>query len=349
MDRPNVLPEIIPVLQHYAIRPHFAEDYGKVKKVYTQSGNYALKKIDPRHGVDFIRHLQYLYHKGYSRIVPIFPAQDGRYAIYENEGLYYLMPWLSNDEKESREEKPFRLFRELARLHSVSSKEVEISQEAREFHYENTIEKWEKDEEFLEGFIEVCEEQVYLSPFQLIFSLYYHNIRQAMEFAKGKLQEWHEKTKEQKKSRMVLLHGKVSPDHFLYDEKGYGYFANFEAARYGSPMQDLLPFLSRYLNTLPKRSDECVDWISNYLGYFPLKEEERLLFLSYLAYPSSVLRTVVNYHMPKNRLDERKQVQKLQRNFWHLKNTEYVAMRLEEIERQKAQAKAAAQQEKAQS
>ena len=57
--------------------------------------------------------------------------------------------------------------------------------------------------------------------------------------------------------------------------------------------------------------------------------------------------------MQKTKLDERKYVQRLQRHYWHLKNTEYVAMRLEEIEQQKqaaiAEAKRQAEQEGAQS
>lgn len=343
MDYDNALPETAGVLRNYAIVPFFVENHGKIKKVYSQSGNFALKKIDPHKGIDFIRHIQFLYRKGYNRIVPVFPTSDGRYAVYENNALYYLMPWLANEEKENRDERPQQMFRELARLHTLSSKEVDVSQEAREEHYENTIKQWEKDEEFLNGFIEVCESEWYMSPFQLTFCLYYNNIRQAMGFAKEKLNNWQEKTKEQKKARMVLLHGHLSTEHFLYDDKGYGYFTNFEKARYGSPIHDLLPFMSRHLRVRLKHSDECVDWISTYLKYFPMKEEEQLLFLSYLAYPTGMLKTAETYHMQKGKVDERKHVQKLQKHYWHLKNTEYVAMRLEEIERQKQQALAAAQ------
>lgn len=335
MDNDNALSETAGILKHYGIKPYYVEDHGKIKKVYANSGTYALKQIDPHKGIDFIRQVQFLYQKGYNRIVPIFPTGDGRYAVYERNRLYYLMPWLLNDEKENRDERPVQMFRELARMHTLSSRELEISQEAREEHYENTIKQWEKDEEFLEGFIEACEEEWYMAPFQLTFCLYYNNIRQAMGFAKEKLESWREKTKDQKKARMVQLHGYLSTEHFLYDEKGYGYFTNFERSRVGSPIQDLLPYLSRHLKTRLKRADDAVEWVSTYLTYFPLKEDERLLFLSYLAYPTGMLRTAEAYFMQKTKQDERKSVQRLQRQYWHLKNTEYVAMRLEEIERQK--------------
>ena len=100
-------------------------------------------------GTDFIRHVQFLYHKGYNRIVPIYPTLDGRYAVLYENTLYYLMPWLANEEKEDHHEKNKQLFRELARLHTLSTREVPIRNEERKAHFETTMHVLEKDEEFL--------------------------------------------------------------------------------------------------------------------------------------------------------------------------------------------------------
>jgi spore coat protein YsxE len=346
MDDRNFLKEDSEVLKQYPIEPYFAEDFGNVKKVYTRTGTFALKKIHPYNGIDFIKQTQFLYQKGYNRIVPIYPANDGRYAILHNKALYYLMPWMPNEIKEGHNsERHQQMFRELARMHTLSSKELEINPELKKEHYEQTLKEWEKEEEFLNGFIESCENRVYMSPFELTFCLYYTQIHQAIQFAKQKLESWHEKTKDQKKTRTVLLHGKVSTEHFLFDDRGYGYFINFENSRRGSPIQDLLPFLARSLKTLPKRSDDCVDWVYSYLKYFPFREDEMLLFLSYLAFPAGILRVAETYHQRNADLDERKFVQKLQRQYWLLSNTAYVVTKIDEIERQKQQA----QQEGAQS
>src|SRR5205085_3500799 len=90
---------------------------------------------------------------------------------------------------------------------------------------------------------------------------YYNEISQALRFSKAKFEEWYESTKDAEKARMVITHGKLSSEHFLYDDRGYGYFINFENARYGSPIHDLLPYLSRALNTRPKRNDTAIDWV----------------------------------------------------------------------------------------
>ncbi|MBU8879581.1 spore coat protein YsxE [Bacillus sp. FJAT-29790] len=343
MNEKNRLLKVAPILKQYSLEPHFVEEMGRVQKIYTNKGVYALKRISPHHGGDFIRHVQTLFQKGYNRIVPIFPTVDGRYAILHENALYYLMPWLANEERENRFERHQQLFRELARLHTLSSKEITISKEERTEHYESTLLEWEKEKEFLDGFIEACEQKEYMSPFELNFSLCYHDITEALRFSTTKLNEWYEKTKDSDKARTVIVHGKVSTEHFLYDDRGYGYFTNFEKAKQGSPLHDLLPFLSRTLKTMPKRSEECIEWIYTYLKYFPFREDEQLLFFSYFAHPGAAIRSAEKYYKKQNKKGERKAVLHFQRQYWLLKNTEYVVMRMDEIEKQKAQAKAQAE------
>ena len=43
-----------------------------MKKVYSDRGTFALKSILPHNGIDFIKNVQKLYHRGYNRIVPIY-------------------------------------------------------------------------------------------------------------------------------------------------------------------------------------------------------------------------------------------------------------------------------------
>lgn len=348
IDLSDHLQEVAPILKRYGLSPHFVESFGKVKRVYADKGVFALKKLSPKHGTDFIRHIQFLYQKGYNRIVPIFPTLDGRYAIIHQDSLYYLMPWLSNEVKEDRDERHQQMFRELARLHTLSVREVSINKEEKKEHYENTVHEWEKEQELLEGFLSQCESKWYMSPFELLFCMYYQEISQALRFSNNKLKEWFEKTKNDDKGRAVLSHGKLSPEHFIYDDRGYGYFSNFEVSRQGSPMHDLLPFLSRTLRTYPKKWEECVDWLYTYFKFFPLREEELSLFLSYFAYPSMLLKTVEDYYKNPAK-HERKYVQRLQRHYWQLKNIEYIVMRIDEIERQKKLEKEAQSQEGAQS
>ena len=343
MNDSNRLEYVTPILKNYHVEPYFIEDYGIVQKIYSDKGTFALKKVPPTIGTDFIRHVHLLYQKGFNRIVPIYPTMDGRYAVLHENSLYYLMPWMPNDQKENREYKNHQLFRELARLHTLSAKEITISQEERTEHYEKTIQQLDKHQEFLDGFIDECEKKTYMSPFELLYCLYYNEISQALRFSKSKFEEWYESTKENDKARSVITHGKLSSEHFLFDDRGYGFFINFENARYGSPIHDLLPYLSRALNTSPKRNDTALDWVYHYFKYFPFKEDEKLLFYSYLSLPIPIMQVAESYYRKQRPRNEMKFVRQLQHRYWHLKNSEYIVMRMTEIENQQKQAKEGAQ------
>ena len=322
-------------LQNYQLELEFYEDFGKVKKVYTNNGIFAVKTIKANGGFDFIKNVQTLYQNGYNRIVPIFPAIDGRYAILHNDKLSYLMPWLPNEVEEERNERHQQMFRELARMHTLSSKESAIPVQERKEHYENTLQEWEEQREFLLEYMNTIEKKWYMSPFEQFFCLCYYDVSQALTYSMNKIKRWYEQTKEEEKVRNVITHGNVSIHHFLYSENGYGHFINFERTKTAPAYFDLLPFVVKQLKTYPIQSEETVEWINRYFQYFPFKEGEMLLFMSYMAYPANCLKIVDQYSRKISGKDELQFCRKLQRQYWLLKNMEYIIMRLEQIEESK--------------
>lgn len=318
----------------YGLQVDFVEQYGKAFKLYTDKGEFALKRMNAKRGLDFFYYIQQLYQQGFNRIVPIYPAQDGRYGILHGNFVYYLMPWLKHEEAQPSQ-KYFDLFRELARLHSISVREVTISKEERKEHYETMRARWERERDSLEEFLEKCEREVYMSPFQLYFCTIYSEIAGGQRFALQKLKEWYDTTQDVEKSRSVIIHGKLSGDHFFYDDKGYGYFSNFEKAMIASPLHDLLPFLDRMFHTHLRQFDQSIEWLETYFRYFPLNSEEILLFQSYLAHPGPIYRVIKDYFLQQEEHKELEWIRRLQRQYWRMKNTEYVVMRIEEKERRK--------------
>ncbi|WP_050615943.1 spore coat protein YsxE [Bacillus testis] len=346
MERGEGIPKYIEnIMSHYDLRVLYSESIGRVHKIYSDQGAYALKSIAPEHSMDFIKHVQRLYQRGYNRVVPIYTTLDGRYGVLHEKKLYYLMPWMNSDESGERNEKHKQMFRELARMHALTAKEIKVETEEREIHYEKTKDQWKQQQAFLGEFIERAERKWYMSPFELMFCSYYFDVSQALAFSTKKFDEWYEKTKEEEKVRTVVAHGKLSIQHFLLNERGAGYFINFENAKPAPAHFDLLPFFVKYCQTYPVRCDECVEWLYHYYKYYPMKEEEMLLFTSYLAFPASFLQTLETYHTKKYEVkNERQYVAQLQRNYWQLKNIEYMVMKIEEIEAQKKAAKQAAEQ-----
>lgn len=339
----NASVDLQEICKQYLLHVHYSESFGRIHKVYTDKGTFALKSIPAEQSMSFIRHVQRLYQRGYNQVAPIYLTSDGRYGVLYGKRLYYLMPWLTNDESGERNEKHKQMFRELARIHSLTVKETPVEKEERELHYERTLDGWKKQQSFIEEFVSHCEGKWYMSPFELLFCSYYYDLSQAVAFSIRKFEEWYEETKESEKVRTMIIHGKFSLQHFLLDERGVGHFINFENAKAMPPHYDLLPFFVKYCHTYPTRCDECIEWLYYYARYLPMRDDEMMLFISYLAFPTNILHIAETYHNEKyERKTEYQYVNQLQKYYWQLKNIEYFVMKIEEIEGQKKAAKAAA-------
>ncbi|OCS84129.1 spore coat protein YsxE [Bacillus badius] len=316
------------IWKSYGLTPVHIETIGHVQKGLTDKGTFALKRIPSAQGMDFLFHIQKLYQAGYHRFVPVYPTLDGRYGVLDGSYIYYLMPWIESGGQKVTEMEQ-KMVRETARLHLVSSADVPVSKQARIEQYERTKNLWERQEEHLEQFLELSEKEVYMSPFQLLFCLYYTDIRQAFFYAKEKLKAWKEATEEEEKERTVQIHGKLDPGHFLMDQGG-GYFINLEQSRRATPIHDLIPYFVHTLDGYPERSALAKDLFNRYTSFFPLKKGERLLFQSYIAYPGATYETAAAYFSGQRKQNEYHYTRRLQQNYWQLKNIEYFVTELKE-------------------
>lgn len=316
------------ILNRYGLIPINVEQIGKVKKVDTRFGNFALKELPQGTGRGFIQYIQTLYQMGFNRIIPIQPALDGSYVVNVQGKDYYLQPWLAGGNSGDRTEISGQLFRELARMHSYSVREVRVSKEELARQYEAAKGSHEEQKQFLERFVDYCEKQWYMSPFELQFCTYYHSTMQAVNFSLGKLDEWRETSRETGSVRMCIAHGRVSPSHFIADERGNGHFINFEKAVYSVPYHDLIGYFYRSLRSYPVMRDDFVEDYETYQRHFPLREEEKHLMLSHLAWPGELIRCAKRYIDPKSSLTEREHVKALQRSYWQMKNIEFVAVKI---------------------
>ncbi|KMY56223.1 hypothetical protein AC623_14080 [Bacillus sp. FJAT-27231] len=317
------------IWKSYGLTPMHIEEIGQVQKITTDKGVFALKRIPSIRGMDFLLNMQKLYQAGYHRFVPVYPTLDGRYGVLEGAHIYYLMPWIESGGQQIAETEK-KLIREVARLHFVSTAEIPVAKAARAEQYEQTKVLWERQEEHLEQFLELSERETYMSPFQLLFCMYYTETRQAFSFAKEKLKEWKEETEEDEKERTVQVHGKLDPGHFLIDRSGGGYFINLEQSRRATPIHDLIPYFARILDTFPENSASARELFAYYAEFFPLKKGERLLFQSYMAYPGAMYQTAAAYFSGQRKQSEYRYTRKFQQDYWQLKNIEYFVTSLKE-------------------
>ena len=317
-------------LEHYQLQLNYFEEFGKIIKVHTNNGIFVIKSVPATKGIDFVKNIQQLYQKGYNRIVPIFATVENSYGVIVDHQLWYLMPWLPNQHGVEGAERKKQLLRELARMHVLSAKETTVDTEEQEAHFHTTKERLERQQSFLEEFSQLTERKWYMSPFELQYCAYHQDIYQALNYSIKKLTEWYDRTKEEGKIRVVTAHGKLSLDHFLYAENGYGHFINLEEADEVAAHFDVLPFTADLLDTYPRQNSDILDLLDYYFKFFPWRIEEIMLFSSYLASPERCVAVVEDFFHRKNEKSEIELCRELQLEYWLLKNTEFVIMQLEQ-------------------
>src|SRR5699024_4717054 len=111
--------------------PMFIEMEGNVAKITTEQGIFALKKVsfNQKQRDLFLRQLYLLTKSEFIGRVPIYCTHDGRYIVEENNNEYYLMPWITeNNRLEDKNNDFFMMFSTLGRLHkeTVQERDMEI-------------------------------------------------------------------------------------------------------------------------------------------------------------------------------------------------------------------------------
>jgi len=289
------------VLREYGLEAERIEAFGKMHKVYGKRGIFGLKETTEQKGRNMLRSLTVLYDKGFFHVVPVCLTRMGYPGVRFPGKFFYLLPWMEGKSGGQQGKTGDRMFRELGKMHHFTAREIPLDKRRAENDYLRAKERIEREKEELERFMDLCEQKTYLSPFEWIFTDYFFEIWQAYEFAAEKLERWFTETVSRGSLRSVLIHGRLSLDHFIFDERGTGRFINLEHSRRASPVFDLLPFFREILQT---RDGEAFHWMNHYWKYFPWREEEQFLLQAGLACPHPLMKLVKAYSLPEKKMGE---------------------------------------------
>jgi len=305
-------------LKRYRIEADYIEELGKVKKIYTKKGTFALKRTayTEEQRNQFLKVVQSLHGRGYRHVVPIFPTDEGKYLLRDHQYDYYLMPWLES-KRSTPEDSYGDLMREAARMHAVTEIKGKANQPYLLHFYEQSKLKLDRRKLDYERFIEKSEKKVYMSPFELLFCTYFIQFMRIEDAALDLLENWYETVKEKKQDRISICHGNLTPKHLVYDENRKGHLINFEKTFTASPIYDLLHFYRKLLYRYPQKSANAIQLYSEYNRYNRLTEDERLLLFYYLAQTEKIQRLIYQYQS-NSQASEKDMVVKLQRSIWQM-------------------------------
>ncbi|OIJ10585.1 spore coat protein YsxE [Anaerobacillus alkalilacustris] len=303
------------ILFQYDLYPGKIEQFGKVKKITSPKGTFALKESNmTQEQANWFSHVMRRLEKiDYYQVVPVIPNKYGDLTITHGNKTFYLQPWFWEEAEVPDEKKEIILFRQLGKLHSLTVKPQEFSKDTIENSYQELLKRWEKRRLEMEYFAELCERKTYMSPFELTFLTHYSRMEQLANTASNYLKEWYDDCLEKQTFRAVLCHGKLDRSHIFYHPNGYGYLFNFEKAVLDTPVRDLaISFRKSFQYTLWKE-DQGADWLGTYERYLLLEEEEKKLFASYLIYPELIYNCVDHYNRRDGSITELQYVQILEK------------------------------------
>lgn len=307
------------LLIKYNIEPDFVEDCGKVQKIYSHHGIFALKKASLTKDMHnrFLHTIQNLHEKGYRYVVPIYRTTDGNYVISSDQSQFYLMPWVESGISINSAQRFSDLLREAARMHSITALRGKINHPQYEAYYGKMKMHIDQRKLAYERFIEKCESRIYMSPFELLFCTYFKELMRSEDEALKNLEEWFAHINDKKESRIVICHGNLSPTHIVYDANGNSYLINFERTFTASPVYDLYYFFRKYFYKYPQKSSDALPLYRQYTRYNQLTDDERYFLFYHLAKTNNIHKLIQKYEEARPK-SEKDAVAKLQHYLWQM-------------------------------
>jgi spore coat protein YsxE len=277
--------ELKSVLSQYRLFTPVLKQNGKMTKVYTGSGTYALKEAT--FSEQSLRNFQYSEQQVYKSVPVVLTSTGQRYFLMNNK-VYYLTPWV-RERRLNSIEKVKTMLEEVAVVHKKTAEKVPFHKQWKRNYQEALERSIIYVQATVERYISVAEKQAYMSPFHYLFCSYFPSWMAIVNQYNANLQRWKELISEEKDIRLVLSHGKLSKDHFLCTTSG-NFFLNVENIHWNVPQFDLLHVCSS--DDLESHHQEVFDI---YERYFPLNESERYNFALHLLSLQPVVTVIKRY------------------------------------------------------
>ncbi|WP_416151380.1 spore coat protein YsxE [Salipaludibacillus sp. HK11] len=304
------------ILFQYDLYSNQIESFGKVLKVKTNQGTFALKKTTMnRSETDwFIYVIRRLERIGFPFFIPVLLTKYGDYAVTDGYFTYYLMPWYEDHRQFRHPVQPEEvLIEELSKLHGLTEKTQDGNEESLDDSFQSLKTRWDTRRLAVEKYVDSIEQHTYYSPFELTLLTHFERITSMSQQAEKHLQLWLDKAKEKKNFRSVLCHGRPNRSHVSFDEYGTAHFLNFEKAVLDTPARDLALLFRHFFQTRPWDEVEGQHWLNIYEKHFAFFDEERHLFISYLAFPENIYQMIDHYQHPDRTKSELHMVMQLER------------------------------------
>lgn len=239
-------------------------DNGNTKIIDTDKGKFLIK-VNKKEKRELYN---YLLAKKFENYIKPYNNLDDYYEIY---------PYLDNLIKDN-DDKGIDIIYLTSLLHNKTTFYKSFSSDDKKKIYEEKIDELNKLSSYYDGLRYIIEEDMYPSPSKYLLLKNITVIYNSLDNSNYFIKKWYDKVSSKENKRVALIHGNLDISHLI--ENNNPYLISWDKSRVDMPIMDIYTFFKNNYKYLDLNS-----LFDIYLSKYPLYEEEKYLFFSYLLTP----------------------------------------------------------------
>ncbi len=237
---------------------------GKVTLLETTSGDFIIKPKKK----EIPELYTYLVSRGFDNFPKLIDGARKDVNVYE-----YI-----SDTSMPLEQKCTDLVDVIASLHNKTSYFKEVSEDTYKEIYEGIDGNIAYLKNYYDTFYERHFNEVYMRPSTYLFMRNFTKVTAALDFCKNELDEWYKLVKDEKKTRVAVVHNNLELNHFI--KNGKDYLISWDNYKIDTPLLDIVNLYKKeYL------SINFEETLARYFTLYPLLEHEKKLLFILITLP----------------------------------------------------------------
>lgn len=240
---------------------------GNATIIETTSGNFVIKEKKK----DLTELFFYLKSRSFNNFPKVVDNSRRGIDVFE-----YI-----EDYSYPKEQKANDLIQLVANLHYKTAYYKDVTEDTFKEIYENIKSNIDYLNELYDGYFDDIFKEVYQSPSKYLFIRNYSKIKANLNFCQNELDNWYSLVKENKKTRVSVIHNNLRLNHYLKNTNEY--LISWDNAKIDTSILDLVKL---YKNEYFDLNFENI--IKNYLNINRLNDDELKLFLILISLPPEI-------------------------------------------------------------
>lgn len=311
-----MMDKITTILQQYSILPQAIVNVtARVYKVKANGKQYALKHS--RSKPDQLKMWTSVYHianeEQLAIILPVYLTNDKQLYVEMEGEIYYLTPWIEEDNSNLDRENVQKLLRKLAKIHLRTKQVHKLNRNDMEETFRSYQNNCREYEIKLLKVIEIFEQRHYLSPFELQVLTHNRDLSYALKTSQMLVDRILSLIEGDSNWGTSLIHGNLQRSHFFEQ-----YIINWEQASFKHAIHDLNHLFLTESESGFYKSELFMHSFPVYLEENPLSRLELSLLNLYLLNTQSYFNILETYQTDRSRnnsmVEQTIQLEKAYRN-----------------------------------